>query len=98
MARAIPVLPLVGSTMTVSGVRRPASSAASIMATAIRSLTLPAGLKNSSFATTSAPAPSVTFRRRTRGVPPINWVMSSAIRMVPSFGQRRLGPRGGGYS
>ena len=44
IARAMPVLPLVGSTMTVSGPMRPASSAASSMATPIRSLTELAGL------------------------------------------------------
>ena len=60
MASAMPVLPLVGSRMMVSGPIRPACSAASIMATPMRSLTLLAGLKNSSFATTAAAAPSVT--------------------------------------
>ena len=64
IASAMPVLPLVGSTTTVSGPMRPASWAASIIATPIRSLTECAGLKNSSFAATSAPVPSVTFRIR----------------------------------
>jgi hypothetical protein len=54
IASAMPVLPLVGSTITVSGPINPASWAASIIATPIRSLTLPAGLKNSSLATISA--------------------------------------------
>jgi hypothetical protein len=45
----MPVLPEVGSMMTVSRPDRPARSAASIMATPMRSLTLPRGLKNSSF-------------------------------------------------
>jgi hypothetical protein len=40
----MPVLPLVGSRMIVSGLIRPAFSAASIMATPIRSFTLCAGL------------------------------------------------------
>jgi hypothetical protein len=40
----MPVLPLVGSTMMVSGPILPACSAASIMARPIRSLTLWAGL------------------------------------------------------
>ena len=44
MASAMPVLPLVGSTITVSGPMSPASCAASIMATPMRSLTLFAGL------------------------------------------------------
>ena len=85
MASAMPVLPLVGSMMTVSGPISPARSAASIMATPMRSLTLCAGLKNSSFATTCAPAPSVTRRRRTSGVFPISWVTSSADPHRPFF-------------
>jgi hypothetical protein len=40
----MPVLPLVGSRMIVSGPIRPAASAASSMATPMRSLTLWAGL------------------------------------------------------
>src|ERR1700710_2369004 len=79
MASAIPVLPLVGSRMIVSELISPAFSAASIMATPMRSFTLPAGLKNSSLATTSATAPSVTRRSRTSGVLPISWVMFSAM-------------------
>ena len=43
-AKAMPVLPLVGSRMMVSGLIRPAFSAASIIATPMRSLTLWAGL------------------------------------------------------
>ena len=79
MARAIPVLPLVGSRMIVSGLIRPACSAASIMDTPMRSFTLPAGLNDSSLAATSATAPAVTRRSRTSGVFPISSVMSSAI-------------------
>ena len=82
IARAMPVLPLVGSTMTVSGPMRPASSAASIIATPMRSLTELAGLKNSSLASTVAPAPSVTRFRRTRGVLPMSSVTSEAICMT----------------
>ena len=80
MARAMPVLPEVGSTMVAPGFRRPSASAASIMARPMRSFTLPAGLKYSSFTTTSAP-PS-RWCRRTSGVFPMSWVMSSAMRMV----------------
>ena len=47
-----PVLPLVGSTISVSLVILPSASAASIIATPIRSLTDQSGLKFSSFATT----------------------------------------------
>ena len=50
MLNPIPVLPLVGSTKTVFLLINPAFSASSIMALAILSLTLPAGLKNSTFA------------------------------------------------
>src|ERR1700761_4016781 len=81
MASAMPVLPLVGSRMMVSGLISPAFSAASIMATPIRSLTLPAGLKDSSLAATSATAPAVTRRNRTRGVFPVSSVMSLAMPM-----------------
>ena len=80
----MPVLPLVGSRMMVSGPISPSRSAASIIATPMRSLTLPAGLKDSSFATTCAAAPSVTRRSRTSGVFPISCVMSSAMRMSAS--------------
>ena len=63
----------------MSGLSRPASSAASIRATPRRSLTLAAGLKDSSLATTSAPTPSVTRFSRTSGVFPTSWVMFSAM-------------------
>ena len=50
MARAIPVLPLVDSRMTLSGVKAPDASACSINDSAIRSFTLPLGLDPSSLA------------------------------------------------
>ncbi len=50
----MPVLPLVGSIRTVSGLICPACSSASIIATPIRSLTEAMGLKNSSLASTVA--------------------------------------------
>src|SRR3990172_12948626 len=75
----MPVLPLVGSTIVSPGLIRPSPSAASIMLRAIRSFTLPAGLCDSTFATTSA-APSGTTRfSRTMGVPPISSSTVSAI-------------------
>ncbi len=76
-ARAMPVLPLVGSMTTVSGPIRPACSAASIMATPMRSFTLDRGLKDSSF--TSTVTLLLPFKRliRTRGVPPTVFVISS---------------------
>ena len=82
IASAIPVLPLVGSSTTVSGPIKPASRPASIIDTPIRSFTLCAGLKNSSFATTSATASSKRRRMRTSGVLPIRSVTSFAIRAV----------------
>jgi len=50
-ARPMPVFPLVGSMITESGLSLPDASASSIIALAILSLTEPAGLKYSSFAT-----------------------------------------------
>ena len=50
----MPVLPLVGSMMCVSGRIKPSRSPASIMDTPMRSLTLFSGLKNSHFANTVA--------------------------------------------
>ena len=64
----MPVLPLVGSTMIVFGLIFPAFSAASIIATPMRSLTDQSGLKFSSLATTRRPriaddAPQADERR-----------------------------------
>ena len=76
-ARPIPVLPLVGSMMVAPGLRIPFSSASRIISLAILSLTLPAGLKYSSFANTLALRSnsfSIFFSSRS-GVPP----MSSSI-------------------
>src|SRR5574343_960192 len=84
MARPIPVLPEVGSTITVPGPILPSCSAASIIATAMPPFTLWPGLKNSSLATAVAPAPSVTRFRRTSGVLPMRSVTEEAIRMVYS--------------
>jgi hypothetical protein len=55
----MPVLPLVGSTITVSFFINPCSSAVMIMDTPMRSLALESGLKDSSFTTTSATVPCV---------------------------------------
>ena len=55
-ASAMPVLPLVASTIVVRpGSIRPSASAASIIATPMRSLTLPPGLKASSLANSCTP-------------------------------------------
>ena len=61
IANPMPVLPLVGSIIVCPGFRRPSASACWIMLKAIRSFTLPPGLKNSSLTKTSA-APSGTIR------------------------------------
>ena len=72
-ARAMPVLPDVGSTRTAPGPMRPSASAASIMARPMRSLTEARGLKNSHLPTMSAaqPASAASLLRRTSGVAPM---------------------------
>jgi hypothetical protein len=72
MARPTPVLPDVGSTMTPPGRSSPEASAASIMRTAMRSLTDPPGLKYSTLASTWAGIPAETLCNRTSGVLPIS--------------------------
>src|ERR1700722_12709706 len=66
----MPVLPPVASTMVIPDWRRPRRSASSISATASRSLTLPAGLRISSFATMRAPRPRPMRDSSTSGVAP----------------------------
>ena len=88
------MLPLVGSMMTdLPGVILPCFSSASIIATPMRSLTEWAGFQNSSFAATVVPdaMPAVTRFRRTRGVPPMSFVMSDAIFMCLPLPRRRNG-------
>src|SRR3990172_2227344 len=76
IARPIPVLPEVGSTTVSPGFSRPSRSASSIMARAMRSLTLPPGFTDSSFPRTMA-HPDLTSRRSgTSGVSPMS---SSAL-------------------
>src|SRR5881397_3139725 len=70
MASPMPVLPLVGSTIVSPGLRRPSRSAASIMLRAMRSLTLPAGLNDSTLPSSSADPAWTTRFKRTSGVPP----------------------------
>src|SRR5512133_1018740 len=83
----MPVLPLVGSTISDRpGSIRPSPSAASIIATPIRSLTEPPGLKYSSFAQTSASTASVRRRSATIGVLPTVSLASRAIRAPISVG------------
>ena len=83
----MPVLPLVGSMITVPLFIFPAFRASSIKAMPMRSLTLESGLKNSSLSSTSAMAPcffAVRFRR-TSGVLPMVSVMSLNIRLINSY-------------
>ncbi len=76
-ARAIPVLPLVGSMITDPSFSSPFFSASSIIATPIRSFTLERGLKDSILTTTSAGFPLFILFRRTSGVFPMVFVISS---------------------
>src|SRR5262245_35860436 len=75
----MPVLPLVGSISVTPGLILPSRSAASIIAFAMRSLTLHSGFMFSSLARTVATHPSVTFRSCTSGVFPMHCVMSFLI-------------------
>mmetsp|Transcript_33965 Transcript_33965/g.69344 ORF Transcript_33965/g.69344 Transcript_33965/m.69344 type:complete len:309 (+) Transcript_33965:315-1241(+) len=80
IASPMPVFPDVGSTRVVlPGAMSPRLSASVIIDRAMRSFTELAGLDDSSFATTSASAPSTTRLRRTRGVPPMRSRTESAI-------------------
>src|SRR5688572_21067891 len=78
-ARPIPVLPVVGSTMVPPGFKAPLRSAASTIATPMRSFTLPPGLRDSTLASTVAEPSRGSRRRRTSGVPPIRSSTESAI-------------------
>jgi len=77
MASAIPVLPLVASTIVPPGLSSPDFSAASTIATPMRSFTELAGLRNSSLAAIVAPAPALSRLIRTSGVLPTMAVTSS---------------------
>jgi len=74
-ASAMPVLPLVGSTISLPGPRRPCASASFTIEVPMRHLTEKAGLRPSILASTVAGAPSSTRLRRTSGV----WPMDSAL-------------------
>ena len=81
MANPMPVFPEVGSTRTdFPGAISPLASASLIILRAMRSLTLLAGLDDSSLATISAPQEGpATLDILTRGVRPMSWRMFSAI-------------------
>src|SRR2546428_5216961 len=70
-AREEPVLPPVYSTTVKPGRRSPRASASSIIASAIRSLYDPVGLKYSSLTSTSALLAGTTLCSRTTGVFPM---------------------------
>ena len=70
IARPTPVLPEVGSTIVPPGLSSPDRSAASTIRSAMRSLTLPPGLKYSTFASTVAATPSASAFSLTSGVFP----------------------------
>ena len=76
-ASAMPVLPLVGSTISLPGPSRPRFSASQIIAAPMRHFTEYAGLRPSILASTVALAPSVTRFRRTSGVRPMDRELSS---------------------
>src|SRR6185295_16231167 len=79
----MPVLPEVGSTIVLfPGSIRPSASAASIIATPMRSLTLPPGLCDSSFPITSAPQSGATRPSLTIGVLPTRSARLSGIARV----------------
>src|SRR4029453_9172508 len=80
IARPIPVLPLVGSTTVAPGLSTPRRSASSIMATAMRSFTLPPGLSDSSLPSTVAPPGRGMWFSRTSGVAPISSSTEPATR------------------
>ena len=80
-ASAIPVLPLVASTIVVRpGSIRPSHSAASIIDTPIRSLTLPPGLKASSLANSSTSRSPAIRLSASIGVRPTSSEISIGIR------------------
>ena len=79
MASPMPVLPLVGSTTVAPALSAPRRSASSIMATAMRSLTLPPGFSDSIFASTVAPSLLGSRLSFTSGVPPTTSSTEAAI-------------------
>ena len=86
-ASPIPVFPEVGSMITEPSFKRPFASASSIIAFAIRSLTLPAGLKDSTFAISFACSPSFSSIRfsSTSGVFPTRSRMLSYTFAIVDF-------------
>ena len=81
-ARPTPVLPLVGSMIVAPGLSTPSFSAASTIASAMRSFTLPPGLKNSPFASAFAPPLFSLPEISTSGVPPTFSRMFFAVLLI----------------
>src|SRR5215213_5160578 len=95
-ASAMPVFPLVASTIVVRpGSIRPSASAASIIATPMRSLTEPPGLNISSFANSSAPSGAIRVSW-TIGVRPTWSAMLIGIPGIRCSGYRGLPAEGRG--
>src|SRR2546425_1316940 len=94
MARPTPVLPLVASTMRPPGLSRPSRSAASIIATPMRSLTEPPGLKNSALAQIGVLRPTDTRFSRMSGVQPI---VSRTLAYALAWGGRSAAATGVGH-
>src|SRR3954463_11760625 len=96
IARPVPVLPEVGSTIVPPGRRRPSASAASTIRIATRSLIEPPGLKYSTLATTCGVSPAAMRDRRTSGVSPtvsrMESLMSAGAAMRPTLSGRAGSP------
>src|SRR5665213_2916894 len=85
MARPIPVLPDVGSTIVPPGFSAPDLSASSIIESAIRSLIEPPGLARSDFTQTSASPNSRLIRMC--GVPPmVSRILAARMFFLPIRG------------
>ena len=76
------MLPLVGSMIVAPGLRTPDFSAASTIERAMRSLTLPPGLKYSTFASTFAPPLLSLLDISMSGVPPTFAKMFFAVLLI----------------
>ena len=86
-ASAIPVLPLVASTIVPPGGRLPSRSAATIIDRPIRSLTLPAGLRSSSLKYTAPGRSASSVLGRISGVAPTE-VNSPGAALIPTRSYR----------
>src|SRR3954471_8996281 len=82
MANPTPVLPDVGSTIVPPGFSFPSRSAASIIASPIRSLFEPPGFMNSSFARIVPGTSCETRSRRTIGVEPTRSMIVGYVRPI----------------